>query len=89
MDGRRPFVPEMITVEKDMIGGVGLAAVRTGGVVISSCAKAGGVVGLEGMSSDKLEHGGLVQVRVHGKNSTDELGDGETGWFPKWGKVAT
>ena len=62
---------------------------RTGGVVISSCAKAGGVVGLEGMSSDKLEHGGLVQVRVHGKNSADELGDGETGWFPEWGKVAT
>ena len=69
-----------------MISGVGVAAVRTGSVVIGPRMKTGGVNGLKRMSCDELEGSGLVQAGVGGKNSVDEVGDGKTRGFPEWGK---
>ena len=79
----------MVTLEENVVGGVGVAAVQTRSVVVGSRAEVGGICGFECMSGDELESGGLVQMGVGGKNSADEVGDGEAGWFPEWGKIAT
>jgi hypothetical protein len=88
VDGCCPFVPKMVTVEKDVVGGVELAAVGTRGVVVSSRAEASGIVSLECMSCDKLEGSGLVGTGVSGENSADKVGEGKAGWFPEGGESA-
>jgi hypothetical protein len=72
----------MVTVEKDVVGGIELAAVGTRGVVMGSCSEAVGIIALERVSCDELEGSGLVGAGVCGENSADEVGDGKAGWFP-------
>ena len=79
----------MVAFEKDVVGGVELAAVGTRGIVVGSCAEASGVIALECVSSNELEGGGLVGTGVGGENSADEVGEGKAGWFPEWGEAVT
>jgi hypothetical protein len=66
------FVPEVVAVEKDVVDGISIAAVRTCGIVPSICSEARGVGGVEGVSCDELEHGRLVRVGLGGENPIDE-----------------
>ena len=54
------LVPEAVAVEEDVVDGVTVTAMRTCGVVSSVRAKACGVCGIERVSCDYLEGGGLV-----------------------------
>ena len=51
------FIPEVIAVEEDVVESVTIAAVGTCGVVTGVHSKAGGICGVEGVSSDELERG--------------------------------
>ena len=86
MYGCCPFVPEVVTVEQNVVRGVEFAAVGTRGVVVGSRSEAVGVVALESVSCDELEGGGLVGTGVGGQDSADKVGDGKARWFPEGGK---
>ena len=86
MNGGCPFIPEVVTVEEDVVRGVELAAVGTRGVVMGSRSEAVGIVALKSVSCDELEGGGLVGTGVGGEDSADKVGDGKVRWFPKGGK---
>ena len=55
LDNGGAFIPVVVTVEKDMVHGVTVAAVGTCGVVPSVPLKMGGVVGVEGVPSNELK----------------------------------
>ena len=52
-----PFVPEVVTLEEDVVNGVKVAAMRTACVVSGVGLETGRVAGVESMSSDELECG--------------------------------
>ena len=56
------FIPKMITVKEDVVDGVAITAVWACDVVVGPTSEVGGVGGIEGMSSDELEGGGLVRA---------------------------
>jgi hypothetical protein len=82
VNGCCPFVPKMVTVEKDVVGGVKVTAVGTRGVVVGSHVEASGVVAFECVSCYGLKGGRLVGTGVGGKYSADKVGEGKAGWFP-------
>ena len=79
VDNGCSLVPKMVAVEKDVVCGVELAAVGTGGVVLGSRSKAVGVVALEHVACDELEGGGLVMTGGGSEDTTDEIGGREAG----------
>jgi hypothetical protein len=66
MNGCRAFVPKMVALEKNVVGGVEVAAMWTGGVIVGSRVEAGRVSSFESVSGDELKGGGLVQTGVCG-----------------------
>ena len=83
MDDGCSLVPEVVTVEEDVICGVEFAVVGAGSVVLGSRSKAVGVIALKRVSCDELEGGGLVLAGGGGKDTADEVGGYEAGWFPE------
>ena len=67
-----PFVPKMVTLEEDVVDGVEIAAVRTARVVTGVGSETGRVAGVERMSGDGLEGGGLVRTGLGCENPEDE-----------------
>jgi hypothetical protein len=63
-----PFVPEVVALEEYVVDGVSVAAVRTAGVVSRRGAEAGRVTGIESVSGDELESGGLVGSGMGGEH---------------------